>query len=477
MRRSLSATCLVLLALVGWACSQPAAEAPTFEIPDEVVPDWINPTDVEALFPGAEECFVAVGDGVRILQVFEGTGAHDVLRAGDVITSVDGSPTSSREALLELLEGRRPGESLRIAGSRAGTPLSVEVELTPVPEDPDRGIIGVFPETRLRVVKPSDLATTGTSDAVGHPVVLDGSVLTYSPLSATWAPHPEVEGVRAVALGSNLYAVAPGGTPALVDLVDGAVVPVDPGPVMFESGAGLIEVFASGFETPLTSVGELVLVAGTVSEGGFSTFAIHAVDPVEGTVAWTRPLGLSQSGFFLVAVDGYRSPNGDRAVVSLVEEDPATGDRSPVLTYYLVDEQGEGVMGPPGIDRFIPTAGVTGWYDDDSLAYVAELDGSGVAIWNLASGDHTFVWPVPPESASDLVTVLPVGDGRHLVQVRAGDVSLVDVFQPVPVRPIARGVQFHTHDCGERRTAGPGGGSGACGGSRGGSWVHPHHSP
>ena len=442
MRRSLSATCLVLLALVGWACSQPGADAPAFEIPGEVVPDWINPADVQALFPDAEGCFVAVGDGVRILQVFEGSGAHDVLRAGDVITSVDGSPTSSREALLELLDGRKPGDSLHIAGSRSGNPLSVEVELTAVPEDPGRGIIGVFPETRLRVVKPSDLATTATSDAIDHPVVLDGSVFTYAPLTATWVSYPDLEGVRAVPLGADLYAVALGGTPALINLIDGSVVRVDPGPVMLETGADLVEVFASGFETPLTSVGGLVLVGGTVSGGDFSTFAIHAVDPVAGTVVWTRPLGLSQSGALLKAVDGYRSPDGDRALVSLVEEDPAADDRSPVLTYYLVDEQGEGVMGPPGIDRFIPTAGVTGWYDDDSLAYVAELDESGVAIWNLTSGDHSFVWPVPAGAASDLVTVWPVGDGRHLVQVRSGDVSLIDVFQAAPVRPIARGCSF-----------------------------------
>ena len=440
--------CLVVLSLVGWACSQPTVEPPPFEVPSEVVPDWINPTDMEALFPNTDGCFVAVGDGVRILQVFEGTKAHGALRAGDIITSVDGTPTNSREALLAILQGRKPGESLRIAGIRTGNPFSTDVELTPVPEDPDSGLIGVFPETRLRVVKPSDLPTTGSDDAVGHPVVLDGSVLGHSPLAATWVPYPEAVGARAVALGSELYAVAASATPALVNLVDGAVVPVDPGPVLFDNGAGPTEVFVSGFETPLTSVGELVLVAGTVSEGEFSSSAIHAVDPVEGTVAWTRPLGLSRSGLSLVATEGYRSPSGDRAIVALVEEDQATDDRSAVLTYYLLDEQGEGEIGPPGIDRFIPTSGLAGWYDDDALAYVAQLDATGVAIWDLNSGDHTFLWPIPPEVAPDLVTVIPVGDGRHLVQVRSNDVSLIDVFQPVPVRPIARGCSFVPMDVG-----------------------------
>lgn len=447
MLRFRPSTCLVLLSLVGWACSQPASEAPTFEIPAEVVPDWINPTDMEALFSDSDGCSVTVGDGVRILQVFEGTRAHGVLRAGDIITAVDGTPITSREALLAILEGRKPGDMLRIEGIRMGKPFSTEVELTLVPEDPERGIIGIFLETRLRVVQASDLPTPGADHPSGHPVVLDGAAYSYSPLTATWVRYPGVESVRAVALGSDLYAVAAGETPTLVRLGDGVAIPIDPGPVVFESGAGPIEVFVSGFETPLTSVGDLLLVAGTVSEGDFSTFAIHAVDPVEGSVAWTRPLGLSRSGLLLVAVEGYRSPSGDRAMVSLVEQDPATGGRrSAVLTYYLADEQGEGVIGPPGIDRFIPTAGVTGWYDENSLSYVAEFDGTGVAVWDLSSGDHTLLWPVAPEAASDLVTVVPVGDGRHLVQVRADDISLIDVFQPLPVRPIARGCRYTPMD-------------------------------
>ena len=137
--------------------------------------------------------------------------------------------------------------------------------------------------------------------------------------------------------------------------------------------------------------------------------------------------------------------------MALVEQDPETGDRSAVLTYYLLDRQGEGVVGPPGIDRFIPTSGVTGWYDDNSMLYVAELDGTGVAVWDLTTGDHNFVWPVPPGDASDLVTVTPVGDGRHVVVVRANDVSLVDVYQPLPVRSIARGCRYTPID----RTTGP----------------------
>ena len=442
MRRFRALTSLLVLAVFGSACSGSASELPTFDLPTEIVPDWVNPTDMATLFPDTAGCFVAVGDGVRVLQVFEGTKASGVLRAGDVITSVDGVPTSSREALLNLLEGLAPGDSLRVTGARAGDPFSAVVELTSVPEDPQRGIIGIVPETRLRVVRPSELPASASPDPTGRPVVLDGGMHWHSPLAASWVPFAGVDGVRAAALESELYAVAAGGPPTLVRLADGVSIPIDPGPVLIEGVAGPTEVLVGGFETALTSVGNLVLVAGTVTQGDFDLYSIHAVDPVEGSVAWTRPLGLSPSGQALVAVDGYRSPSGGRALVSLVEQDPETGDRSEVLTYYLLDEQGEGVVGPPGIDRFIPTSGVTGWHDDDSMMYVADLDGTGVAVWDLTTGDHSFIWPVPPEGESDLVTVTPVGDGRHLVQVRANEVSLVDVYQPLPVRSIARGCGY-----------------------------------
>lgn len=433
---------LLVLAAIGPACSESAIEPPRVDVPTEIVPDWVNPTDMATLFPDAAGCFLAVGEGVRVLQVIEGTRAFGVLRAGDLISSVDGVPIGSREALLSRLAGLAPGDSLRVAGTRAGDPLSVEVELSGVPEDPQRGIIGIVPETSLRIVPPPELPTSGSPDPSGGPVVLEDGVYWHSPLAASWLPYPAVEGVRAVAIESELYAVSEGPAPALVRLADGVSIPIDPGPVQVEGLSGPLEVLVTGFETALASVDNLVLVAGVVTEGDFDSFAIHAVDPDEGSVAWTRPLGRSPSGQELIAVEGYRSPSGDRALVSLVEEDPETGARSAVLTYYLLDGQGEGVIGPPGIDRFIPTSGVTGWFDDNSLLYVAELDGTGVAVWDLTTGDHTLIWPVPPGQESDLTTVTPVGDGRHLVQVRVDDVSLVDVYQPLAVRSIARGCRY-----------------------------------
>ena len=154
---------------------------------------------------------------------------------------------------------------------------------------------------------------------------------------------------------------------------------------------------------------------------------------------WIRVLGVSDAGNPLAAADAFRSPSGDRAMVALVEHD-ATGDAtSELFNYYLVDEEGEGVVGPPGIDQFFPTTGVTGWYDDNSLIYVVDFEVPQVARWSLGTGEHTLLRSYTAEDAVSLRTVLPVGDGEHVVEVWDSEVSLIDLRRPELTRLISRG--------------------------------------
>ena len=164
---------------------------------------------------------------------------------------------------------------------------------------------------------------------------------------------------------------------------------------MLEGVVGQVEVLVTGFEAALASVGDLVLVGGEVAAGVGDTgiFTLIAVDPNARSVVWIRALGLSQNDNPLVAVEGYRSPSGEQALITLVEHDPASDARSDVWSYYLIDEYGEGVVGPPGIDRFFPTSGVTGWYDEGSLLYVADLSVPQIVTWELDTGDHSPIRP------------------------------------------------------------------------------------
>lgn len=440
MKRSASLVCSVLLSAAAAACSQPPPEPPAFEIPDEIVPDWVNTVDPDSIFSAQSGCLLAVGGGVRVLQVLEGTAAYGELRAGDVITSVDGAAVSSREMLLRELADRPAGGGITIGGDRLGEPFSVDLVLTPVSGEPDRAVLGVIPETKLAAEPPSGLpAELGGADPFSRPVILDGRIYLHGPLAASWSPYPGVPADQMAALGSDLYAAAAADPLSLVKVGGGGAVSIDPGPVTLDLPAGRIEVLVSSFEAALTSVGDLVVAGGEVSTGtGGGVTALIAVDPTERSVAWVRLLGLSDTDAPLAAVQGYRSPSGDRALITLVERGPGNS-QSGVWSYYLIDEQGEGVVGPPGIRDFYRNFVVTGWYDDQSVLYLADRNPAQTVLWDLETGEHSPLRPVDIGEADDLVAVSPVGDGRHLVQIRENEVSLIDVELPEPARPVSRG--------------------------------------
>ena len=428
------------LVLIVSACSQPSPELPPVSVPTEVVPDVINPADVDRTFPLDGGCLVAVGTGVRVLDVVDGTDASGKLWPGDIMTSVDGVRVSSREILLRVLEDRRVGEEVVVEGTRAGVPFSASIALSPVPGQTGRAILGVITETRLDAVAPENLPEEVIDDRLARPVIVDGSIYRYVPLSAVWTPYPGVPARQMAELGSDIYAVASGEPLALVRVGDEEPIAIDPGPTVYESPVGPIEVVASGFYQVIGSVGEILLVAGEAAAGpGDTAPAVHGVDPVRASVEWIRPLGLTDTGNALVAVDAYRSPSGDRALVTLVELDEAGDVRSELFNYYLVDEEGTGTVGPVGSDQFFPTSGVTGWYDDDSLLYLVDVEVPSVARWSLDTGEHTLLKAYRAEETFGLRTVLPVGDGEHFVEVRDGEVFLIDVNGPALTRLVSRG--------------------------------------
>ena len=304
----------LLVALVAGACSQPPPERPAFEIPSEIVPDWVNTIDPDELFPVQGGCLLAVGDGVRVLEVLEGTAAYGALRAGDVLTSIDGAAVSSREMLLREMADRSAGDAVTIGGDRLGESFSMTVTLLPAPGEPDRAVLGIIPETKLATAPPSGLAEEpGGADPFSRPVILDGRIYLHEPLAASWSSYSGVPADRMAVLGSDLYAAAATDPLSLVKVGgEAGPIPIDPGPVVLEGAVGQVEVMLSGFEAALTSVEDLVLMSGEVSTGigGAALFALIAVDPAEQSVAWVRALGLSQNDNPLAAVEGLPQPLG-----------------------------------------------------------------------------------------------------------------------------------------------------------------------
>ena len=70
------------------------------------------------------------GNAVRIGQVRPGTPAADAgLRAGDVITAVDGTKVTSGDALTSLIGAKKPGDTVSVTYTRAGESHTVDVTL------------------------------------------------------------------------------------------------------------------------------------------------------------------------------------------------------------------------------------------------------------------------------------------------------------------------------------------------------------
>ena len=79
--------------------------------------------------------------GVLINDVFDdGPAARAGLQMGDVVVGADGRPVQNPAALMYRIATRPTGGTLTLSLLRDGTPLVIEVELLPAPENPERDV-------------------------------------------------------------------------------------------------------------------------------------------------------------------------------------------------------------------------------------------------------------------------------------------------------------------------------------------------
>lgn len=97
-------------------------------------------------------------------ECVEWSPSDEVLDPGDKILEVDGQPIDGVEDLGRILAGREPGDVVAMNIERPSTgPLTVDVELTAAPDEPDRTIVGFYPYDTRRVELPFELdIDTGT---------------------------------------------------------------------------------------------------------------------------------------------------------------------------------------------------------------------------------------------------------------------------------------------------------------------------
>jgi PDZ domain-containing protein len=105
--------------------------------------------------------------GAQIVSVVPGSPAEKVVKAGDVVTALDGTPITSSPDLIQLVGGHKPGDTIKVtvrrdavnAGEAAATE-TVEGVLAPNKDQPTAPFFGV-------------LLTTYFDVAYNHPISID----------------------------------------------------------------------------------------------------------------------------------------------------------------------------------------------------------------------------------------------------------------------------------------------------------------
>jgi len=78
-----------------------------------------------------------------IADVAKGGAAEGKLRAGDLITAVDGTDVPSAEALVKAIGSRKPGDVVRLTVSRKGQASDISIKTRPAADNPKLPRVGV----------------------------------------------------------------------------------------------------------------------------------------------------------------------------------------------------------------------------------------------------------------------------------------------------------------------------------------------
>lgn len=90
--------------------------------------------------------FYELPEGVLVLSVIEGSGAESVgMLAGDIITNIDGVDITTPLDFPSLT----PGQTADVEILRDGQYIPFEVPITPSPDDPERGLVGIMRDNSL----------------------------------------------------------------------------------------------------------------------------------------------------------------------------------------------------------------------------------------------------------------------------------------------------------------------------------------
>lgn len=147
----------VLVAIAGWL--DPDTDVvPVQEVSGDITPAEYRELNVVAMSDSKTVAqllalrhlgFESVTEGSEIIDVEDGLPASDVLRKGDVIVEVDGSPNPEPPVVVAAIQARKPGDVLKLKVKR-GAAEALDVE-APLGSGEGRTLLGVRMTPKIRL--------------------------------------------------------------------------------------------------------------------------------------------------------------------------------------------------------------------------------------------------------------------------------------------------------------------------------------
>lgn len=143
----------LLAMLAGWISPRTAIVPVTYVYPPSLSVAQVQQQNAEemdssqtaATAAGLRQAGITVTDRVQILSIAQDAPAEGKLRAGDFVTSVDGTAISTPEALRTRIRSHAPGEKLTLTFVRGATAGTVDITAGPASDDAKVAAIGVTP--------------------------------------------------------------------------------------------------------------------------------------------------------------------------------------------------------------------------------------------------------------------------------------------------------------------------------------------
>jgi Lon-like protease len=143
----------LLAMLAGWLSPRSAIEPVTYVYPRSLSIAQVQQQNAEemdssqtaATAAALRQAGIKLTDRVQILSITQDAPAEGKLKAGDYVTTVDGTAVSTMEQLRALIRSHKPGETLTfgyLRGTAAGT---VDIVTEPAQDDAKVAAIGVTP--------------------------------------------------------------------------------------------------------------------------------------------------------------------------------------------------------------------------------------------------------------------------------------------------------------------------------------------